>query len=355
MKRQQYDVTQNSTVTVDLVDDQDLDLLLVTAGAGSYTVTFAGVDKWISTTGTAPAQPTAVGAAARWSFFQVDGVTYGEKATETGPAGSAGSTGPAGTTWRHTWASGTTYAANDLVYFNGSSFIALQASSSTDPQQPDLAPTYWEPLVSGGGPASSTTQYDDVFTRTGGYPAVLSGAGSPFTYTALVGATTSLEVSAANVMHVKTANVGSTVYKMRAEQDAASSDNWAQCQVASITVAASNIIRLSLCCRCDSAADTGFMVRFTSGTASTTGTFTFYRVVAGALTNITGSTALTIAAGDIYKLGVVGTTLTFYKNGSQIGQVLNVSTITTGLRCGFELQRQGSGSEISLSDFQFGV
>lgn len=355
MKRQQANVTSNATVTISLTDNQDSTLLLVTAGSGGYVVTFAGVDKWISTSGTQPAQPTAVGAAAEWVFFRANGVTYGEKTTETGPAGSAGATGPVGVTWRHTWASGTTYAPNDEVYFQGSSYIALQPSDSSNPQQPNLTATYWEPIVAGGGPASSSIQFDDTFTRTGGYPAVLSGAGSPFTYTALVGATTSLEVSAANVMHVKTGNVGSTIYRMRAEQDAAGSDNWAQCQVSAITVAASNVIRLSLCVRYDPASDTCFLARFTSATASPTGTLTLYKNVAGTLSNITAAKAMTVNAGDIFKLGIVGSTLTFYQNGVQFQQISPTDTIVTGTRTGFELERQGASSEIALNDFQFGV
>ena len=47
----------------------------------------------------------------------------GQKGT-TGDTGPAGPTGPRGLNWRGTWSSGVTYAKDDAVYYNGSSYVA---------------------------------------------------------------------------------------------------------------------------------------------------------------------------------------------------------------------------------------
>ena len=72
-----------------------------------------------------------------------------------GPAGVAGAVGPAGTgmVYRGTYGSGTTYAANDAVTYNGSSYISLQNSNLAN--QPDVAPAFWSRFAAAGavGPA----------------------------------------------------------------------------------------------------------------------------------------------------------------------------------------------------------
>src|SRR5580658_1965946 len=46
-----------------------------------------------------------------------------------GPAGSTGATGPQGLSWQGTWSAATTYALNDAVQFNGTSYISIQANN----------------------------------------------------------------------------------------------------------------------------------------------------------------------------------------------------------------------------------
>ena len=64
-----------------------------------------------------------------------------------GPLGITGATGPAGLNWQGTWSSITTYAINDAVAYNGSSYIAIQAGGN---QEPDISPLYWTPLAQAG-------------------------------------------------------------------------------------------------------------------------------------------------------------------------------------------------------------
>ena len=75
---------------------------------------------------------------------------------ETGPSGPAGPSGPQGLTWQGAWDSGTTYALNDAVLYNGSSYVSLQAGNLANP--PDLSPTFWSLLAHEGatGPAGET-------------------------------------------------------------------------------------------------------------------------------------------------------------------------------------------------------
>lgn len=64
-----------------------------------------------------------------------------------GPAGPQGTTGLRGLTWQGTWSSATTYALNDAILFNGTSYISIQASNLNN--QPDVSPTFWNVLASG--------------------------------------------------------------------------------------------------------------------------------------------------------------------------------------------------------------
>jgi hypothetical protein len=54
--------------------------------------------------------------------------------------------------WRALWLVGTAYAVNDLVYYSGSSYVAILAGTG---QQPDTATTYWS-LVAQKGATGST-------------------------------------------------------------------------------------------------------------------------------------------------------------------------------------------------------
>ncbi len=73
----------------------------------------------------------------------------------TGAAGAAGAQGPAGVgmVYQNAYNAGTTYAANDAVTYNGSSYISLQNSNLG--HQPDVSPAFWELFAAAGanGPA----------------------------------------------------------------------------------------------------------------------------------------------------------------------------------------------------------
>jgi hypothetical protein len=72
----------------------------------------------------------------------------------TGPTGAQGPTGPAGgIEWQGTWNSSTAYVADDAVYYNGTSYVAI--ASSTNQAPPNA--TYWDVLAQGGaGPTGPT-------------------------------------------------------------------------------------------------------------------------------------------------------------------------------------------------------
>lgn len=65
-----------------------------------------------------------------------------------GPQGIQGPQGVRGMTFRGPWVYGSAYAADDAVSHNGASWIALQATQSTEPS--DAASTVWEKLAAKG-------------------------------------------------------------------------------------------------------------------------------------------------------------------------------------------------------------
>ena len=104
---------------------------------------------------------------AYWALFAQDGA-----AGATGPAGATGATGaqgpigpqgvpgvvgptgatgPPGITYKGVWSSGSGYAANDSVTYNGSTYIATQANTS---QQPPSYPAVWSLLAAAGAPGA---------------------------------------------------------------------------------------------------------------------------------------------------------------------------------------------------------
>lgn len=63
-----------------------------------------------------------------------------------GATGPQGETGPKGANWKGPWSAQTTYAIDDVVSHGGSSYIALQSSTSQTPPSVSSAPTgniYW--------------------------------------------------------------------------------------------------------------------------------------------------------------------------------------------------------------------
>jgi len=69
---------------------------------------------------------------------------------EQGIQGLAGTVGPAGLEWQGTWASGTSYVADDAVAYDGASWFCILATSGTTP--PDADATHWALLAAQGAP-----------------------------------------------------------------------------------------------------------------------------------------------------------------------------------------------------------
>jgi hypothetical protein len=65
-----------------------------------------------------------------------------------GPAGPIGPVGPAGLNWQGSWASGTSYVADDAVGYAGASWFCILATSGTT--TPNLDTTHWALLASQG-------------------------------------------------------------------------------------------------------------------------------------------------------------------------------------------------------------
>jgi hypothetical protein len=65
----------------------------------------------------------------------------------TGVQGITGSTGPTGIRWRASWSSLTTYSLNDVVFYNGNSYIAILGSNLN--RQPDVSITWWTVMTQG--------------------------------------------------------------------------------------------------------------------------------------------------------------------------------------------------------------
>lgn len=80
----------------------------------------------------------------------------------TGPIGPQGNTGPvgpigpAGLTWRGNWVVQTSYAVDDAVYFEGSSWFATEASTGVQPTTD--TDTHWQPLAVRGATGSTGPQ-----------------------------------------------------------------------------------------------------------------------------------------------------------------------------------------------------
>jgi hypothetical protein len=67
-----------------------------------------------------------------------------------GPTGATGATGAAGTgvNYRNAYVAGTTYAANDAVTFNGSTYISLQSNNTGN--SPATNPAFWSVFAAAG-------------------------------------------------------------------------------------------------------------------------------------------------------------------------------------------------------------
>jgi hypothetical protein len=95
----------------------------------------------------------------------------------TGPKGDTGPTGPAGiANPRGTYASGTAYLKNDVVLYNGSSFVALQATTGNPPATlPTTANAYWQLTAIKGTDGNGTGDLVGPNGVTDGNVAVFDG------------------------------------------------------------------------------------------------------------------------------------------------------------------------------------
>ncbi|MGB4768214.1 MAG: hypothetical protein WBP22_03060 [Candidatus Saccharimonas sp.] len=72
--------------------------------------------------------------------------TYGAAASAVAGASIAGPAGPVGMVWRGAYSNTTTYAANDAVSYNGSSFIATAGVTGVNPGSPSVPTAPWNTL-----------------------------------------------------------------------------------------------------------------------------------------------------------------------------------------------------------------
>lgn len=89
----------------------------------------------------------------------------------SGPAGSQGPVGPAGPqgsgfNFRNAFNASATYAVNDVVTYNGSTYVAIAANQGPSNPTPDTNPTAWT-LMAAGGAASFNGTAGDVPTFSG--------------------------------------------------------------------------------------------------------------------------------------------------------------------------------------------
>jgi hypothetical protein len=100
----------------------------------------------------------------------------------TGAQGPAGAAGAVGVTYRGTWVAATAYHANDVVVFNGATYLGATTSLGS---QPDVSPSQWAVLAVNGvvgatGPsgAAATLSVGTVTTGAAGSQASVTNSGT---------------------------------------------------------------------------------------------------------------------------------------------------------------------------------
>ena len=100
----------------------------------------------------------------------------------TGPQGPGGAPGTVGVTYRGAWVAQTAYLANDVVGFNGASYLAVTTSLGSEP---DVSPSQWAVLAVNGaigatGPsgAAATVSVGTVTTGVAGSLASVTNSGA---------------------------------------------------------------------------------------------------------------------------------------------------------------------------------
>jgi hypothetical protein len=109
---------------------------------------------------------TATDPAFAWFIDTVgSAVCVRDLTAQKGDPGPTGPAGPAGVVWRGQWSSGTNYAINDAVYYQGSSWRALQANVNVAP----FAGANWALIAQKGadGVASDGDKGDITVTSSG--------------------------------------------------------------------------------------------------------------------------------------------------------------------------------------------
>ena len=117
---------------------------------------------------------------AYWSALSQAGVAGAPGAT--GAQGPQGLQGPAGISYKATWSASTGYVANDAVFYNGSTYLALATSLGA---APDVTPSAWALLAQGGGAgatgppgAAATVSIGSVTTGAAGTQAAVTNSGT---------------------------------------------------------------------------------------------------------------------------------------------------------------------------------
>jgi hypothetical protein len=113
--------------------------------------------------------------------MQSSGVPFFLSGGSSGGGGGGGST----FTWEGAWSSGITYAVDEVVEYNGSSYIAIQAGIN---KQPDTETTYWELMAqkgdkgdtgnTGAAGSAATIAVGTVTTGAAGSSATVTNAGT---------------------------------------------------------------------------------------------------------------------------------------------------------------------------------
>ena len=100
----------------------------------------------------------------------------------TGAQGPAGTPGAVGVTYRGTWVPATAYHANDVVVFNGATYLGATTSLGSEP---DISPVQWAVLAVNGvtgatGPsgAAATVSVGSVTTGAAGSQASVTNSGT---------------------------------------------------------------------------------------------------------------------------------------------------------------------------------
>ena len=116
-----------------------------------------------------------------WAVLAQPGIAGAAGAT--GAQGPQGQQGPAGIGYKGVWSAQTGYVANDAVFYNGSTYLALATSFAAPP---DTTPSAWAMLAQAGvmgatGPAgaAATVAIGTVTTGAAGTQATITNSGSP--------------------------------------------------------------------------------------------------------------------------------------------------------------------------------